>query len=959
MKRMTRSLALLLVLVLSFGLVVGTLTACDKPDTPSGDQSGDNGGNDNPGNNTGNQPAGKINYTVNVKSAGGLGLAGVKVNVFKDVDGEEDLVSYGETDKNGSAVIQMKQDDGYYVKLSGVTEGYKFEDKYTFTGSTLDIILSSSVISNSSLSGVKYELGDIMRDFTVTTIGDDSKTLKLSDLLKEKDAVVLNFWYINCSWCKEEFPYMQTAYEQYSDDIAIVALNPYTSDGADQIKYFALEYGLTFDVARDVGLASAFGVSSFPTTVVIDRYGMVSLIVNGAITGAKYFNTIFEHFSADNYEQKLLKNYEDLAPQQKPTVSMPDSETIGGVLNSGDININYYPDTESKDHEFAWPFVITDKDGVACIKPSNSYVDSSWSVMFADVTLKAGEAFGFEYWSSSESGSDILYVLVDGVDVNTISGTSADWGKCYSFVATKDGTYKIAFTYVKDGDTDVGDDSVYLKNMHVTAADSLDVPTYIPRLCATDPYENGDGYANYSTVVLGSDGYYHVGDENGPLLLADLMNTTLFSSKNSVFTYIDAARAEGTALAAYYDAIVTYCNYAANSRIYGLCTVNEELAGLLKILTGIVGLDKTNPNLWLQLCTYYDAYGTDGAQLEDPIIGLAPHSAYDTVINETAGTDEYPNEVYYDRVLMPRGLWYEIKPTVSGVYKIASNFVSKNNDTFLEGWIFYEDGTLMTEYSRCERLLAADQDANVFLYVYLEAGTSYYVDIAFNDMYYVGGFGFKIEYLGESYDYYRAVSPGAAFTTTLDEEGNMTNNIIVGGVGVVLNPEDGYYYNVLADGSMGKSRIYADFTMFTSIFGDRSLGTVIEQGGFNFTMTENDHIALYYYENYTESELKELWGSQYNELYAEYQMNDIKHGIFHGTGVDMTAIAEQYYANIITEGDDINIKGCVEVDEALAAVLQALMDKYTFANVENSWVKLCYFYETIDENWESISGVEA
>ncbi len=288
------------------------------------------------------------------------------------------------------------------------------------------------------------------------------------------------------------------------------------------------------------------------------------------------------------------------------------------------------------------------------------------------------------------------------------------------------------------------------------------------------------------------------------------------------------------------------------------------------------------------------------------------------------------------------------------MYKISSNFISNSNDTFLEGWIFYEDGTLALQYDRCERILAAEQDENVYIYAYLEAGKSYYIDIAFNDMYYVGGFGFKIEYLGESYNYFRALSPGAAFTTTTDENGNMTNTIIAGGVKVVLNEADGYYYNVLADGTMGTSRIYADFTMFTAIFGEKALYQVIEQGGFDFSKSEDDHAALYYYENYTEAQLKQLWGTQYDSLYAEYKMDDIKHGVFHGTGRDMTELARSYYEQIITEGDDINVKGCVEVNAELANLLQQLMDKYTFANVENSWVKLCYFYDVIDADWQWI-----
>jgi hypothetical protein len=35
------------------------------------------------------------------------------------------------------------------------------------------------------------------------------------------------------------------------------------------------------------------------------------------------------------------------------------------------------------------------------------------------------------------------------------------------------------------------------------------------------------------------------------------------------------------------------------------------------------------------------------------------------------------------------------------------------------------------------------------------------------------------------------------------------------------------------------------------------------------------------------------------------------------------------------------------VDARLAELLQMLMDKYTFAGVENSWTKLCYYYDEL------------
>ena len=940
-------MALLLVLAMIFCLFMGTLTSCKEEETP--DENG-NGGNENGNGNTGgdnsNDGTGgntaKINYTVNIRNAGGRAMPGITVTVWQDSTYQQ-MENFGVTDENGSVVLSMKPLDTYVAKLSGVPEGYTVADSYSFTGTTLDITLTSKVISNTNQTGVVYTLGSIMRDFTVINTNGDEVTL--SKLLEEKDAVLINFWYINCSWCGEEFPYMESAYQQYSDDIAIVGLNPYTSDTMADIKTYKTTYGLSFDLAHDVGLAIAFGVKSYPTSVLVDRYGAVCLIVNGAITGEKYFSMIFEHFTATDYKQQLLTSYEELSPREKPDVTMPDSETVGGVLNSGNINVTYYP--EEKD-EYAWPFVEGTLDGVACIKSSNAKKDSSYSIMYADVVMKAGEALAFDYFCLSEFGSDILHVIVDNVPINAISGVSEDWETCYPFVATEDGTYTVAFTYLKDSGTDVEDDIVYLKSFRIieNAEENIDTATYIPRMCATDPYANGDGYETYSEIVLGEDGYYHVGSADGPLLLADLMGKTNFSSDNSVFGFIT----DDSRLADYYEAIVTYCNYASNSQIYGLCTVDETLRGYLEIVANTVSVGDEDPNRWLQFCRYYDAYGTDGAQLSDPIMGLAPHSAYPTVENTEVGLEEYPNIVSYDRVLMPRGLWYSFTPSVSGAYRIVSNLSKADaENTFLEGWIFLEDGSFWYQYSRCERIMS--EDANVYMYAYLEAGTTYYIDIAYNDLYYVGSFGFKIEYLGEDYNYFRAVSPGAAFTTEIDEDGNVTNHKIAGGVEVVYNEEDGYYYNKLADGSMGTSKIYADFTMFTSIFGQKALYQLIEAGAFDFTKSEDDHVAIYYYENFTDAELREEWGANYEAYYELYQMSDIKHGIYHGSGEDLTELAEQYYAQIITEGDDINVKGCVAVNAELADLLQQLMDKYTFEQVENSWVKLCYFYEYVGEGW--------
>ena len=60
-----------------------------------------------------------------------------------------------------------------------------------------------------------------------------------------------------------------------------------------------------------------------------------------------------------------------------------------------------------------------------------------------------------------------------------------------------------------------------------------------------------------------------------------------------------------------------------------------------------------------------------------------------------------------------------------------------------------------------------------------------------------------------------------------------------------------------------------------------------------------------------------------------------------------TAEMREYAKKVDKSGADH--KGCVVVDERLAEILQLLMDKYTFEGVDNSWIKLCYYYDNISK----------
>lgn len=253
-------------------------------------------------------------YTISVKTAGGMPFAGLVAYVYEDAT-EDDLLTYGTLDENGSFTFTAAESDKYTVRFPNLpAEGYDVQEYYAITGTDTAIVLTSSVISGKDAleSGKRYELGDVMRDFTVTTV--DGQALTLSELLQEKQAVVLNFWYTGCGPCKNEFPLLQAAYEAYSDKLEVITMNPtdITGDDAASIIAFRDSYGLTMPMATcSSQWLSALGFSSYPTTVIIDRYGVLCLTA-GAVDTQEVFEAAFAHFTAEDYQQKLIENIEDM-----------------------------------------------------------------------------------------------------------------------------------------------------------------------------------------------------------------------------------------------------------------------------------------------------------------------------------------------------------------------------------------------------------------------------------------------------------------------------------------------------------------------------------------------------------------------------------------------------------------------------------------------------------------------
>lgn len=329
MKQTKNNFLRLVALCLMVCMLLSAMAGCKQPDSGESQPTDSTGEparpTDGPTQPIETQP--DVTYTLTLTTESGVALSDVGIYVYTD-ETQEELVWFAKTDAEGKISFTDAQSESYIAVLANVPAGYKVEAFYPLTGSDTLIILAADMLTAEDLANSSFKLGDAIPDFTVTAVDGTQYTLK--GLLAEKSAVVLNFWYVQCGPCKAEFPYLQEAYEQYSDKIAVIAMNPVNTD-ENEIAQFAKDMGLSFPVAKCAPeWEKAMGLTAYPTTVVIDRTGTVSLVHKGSVPDTKTFADTFAFFTADDYEPTRVENMEDLlipSPGSDPAYPLE----IGGV----------------------------------------------------------------------------------------------------------------------------------------------------------------------------------------------------------------------------------------------------------------------------------------------------------------------------------------------------------------------------------------------------------------------------------------------------------------------------------------------------------------------------------------------------------------------------------------------------------------------------------------------------
>jgi peroxiredoxin len=101
--------------------------------------------------------------------------------------------------------------------------------------------------------------------------------------------VLLNFWATWCPPCQTEMPLMETLYQSYKDQgFEVVAVSS-DAEGAEVVQPFVSQRQLSFTTLLDATgqVTRLYGVTSLPTTYLLDRQGQLVDVAIGSYDWAK------------------------------------------------------------------------------------------------------------------------------------------------------------------------------------------------------------------------------------------------------------------------------------------------------------------------------------------------------------------------------------------------------------------------------------------------------------------------------------------------------------------------------------------------------------------------------------------------------------------------------------------------------------------------------------------------
>jgi len=120
------------------------------------------------------------------------------------------------------------------------------------------------------------------QDINFTLEDIKGKEVSISDFQGKK--VFINFWATWCPNCKVEMPHMQTIWEEFGEEVVVVAVD--IGESKDAVQKYIDKEEYTFKVLLDEKneIAGKFGITAVPTSILLDENGNLIYGVRGAMS---------------------------------------------------------------------------------------------------------------------------------------------------------------------------------------------------------------------------------------------------------------------------------------------------------------------------------------------------------------------------------------------------------------------------------------------------------------------------------------------------------------------------------------------------------------------------------------------------------------------------------------------------------------------------------------------------
>ncbi|MDO4548318.1 MAG: TlpA disulfide reductase family protein [Clostridia bacterium] len=299
-------------------------------------------------------------------------------------------------------------------------------------------LLNGLAFASESETTAHYQLGDKPADFTVTM--SDGQEVSLYGLLAEKDVVMLNFWASWCGPCRMEFPFLQEAYAKLSDKVGVIALSVFEGDTNEAINDLKEELGLTtLPMGRDIGLKDQYNVPAFPTTIIIDRNGVICMEHTGMITSTRLLVNALETFIGDDYTESVLLG----EMPALPLAESGDAKALSDAANIPGGTLELYSLVDEADN---LPFIPSEEGD--CAVASNLDAQNTVANLALLAETQPGDVLVYEYQLKGLTFDDRIVVFAQDEAVNIHAIQTDGWVE-NAVRVTEEGVDRFTFLFVK------------------------------------------------------------------------------------------------------------------------------------------------------------------------------------------------------------------------------------------------------------------------------------------------------------------------------------------------------------------------------------------------------------------------------------------------------------------------------------------------------------------------------